>query len=161
MRGHDDQAAHLFSYVSPEQRVPADHPLRPIRQMTDGVLATLSRKFTTMYSDIGRPSIPPEKLLRALLLQVLYSIRSERMLIEQLEYNLLFRWCVSLAMDADLWVATTFTKAFDRIKVVNFTAAEVRSSSPRETDVDARPVAPSRRGSRRRPFGTAACPVWI
>ena len=83
MRGHDDQAAHLFSYVSPEQRVPADHPLRAILQMTDRVLATLSRKFTRMYSDIGRPSIAPEKLLRALLLQVLYTIRSERMLMEQ------------------------------------------------------------------------------
>src|SRR5438034_7526252 len=75
MRGHDEQAAHLFSYVSPEQRVPANHPLRAIREMTDRVLATLSRKFTRMYSDIGRPSIAPEKLLRALLLQVLY--RSE------------------------------------------------------------------------------------
>jgi transposase len=91
MRGDDDQTAHLFSYVSPEQRVPADHPLRTIRQMTDRVLARLSPTFTRMYSDIGRPSIAPEKLLRALLLQVLYTIRSERMLMEQLEYNLLFR----------------------------------------------------------------------
>lgn len=115
MRGHDDQAAHLFSYVSPEQRVPADHPLRPIRKMTDRVLATLSRKFATMYSDIGRPSIPPEKLLRALLLQVLYTIRSERMLMEQLEYNLLFRWFVGLNIDDPVWVPTVFSKNRDRL----------------------------------------------
>ena len=80
MRGDDEQASHLFSYVSPEQRVPAAHPLRPIRQITDRVLATLSPKFTAMYSKIGRPSIAPEKLLRALLLQVLYTVRSERLL---------------------------------------------------------------------------------
>src|SRR5438093_10923317 len=99
MRGHDEQAAHLFSYVSPEARVPRDHPLRAIREMTDRVLATLSRKFTKMYSDIGRPSIAPEKLLRALLLQVLYTIRSERMLMEQLEYNPFFRWFLGLNID--------------------------------------------------------------
>lgn len=115
MRGHDDQAAQLFSYVSPEQRVPADHPLRPLRQMTDRVLATLSRTFTTMYSDIGRPSIPPEKLLRALLLQVLYTIRSERMLMEQLDYNLLFRWFVGLNIDDPVWVPTVFSKNRDRL----------------------------------------------
>src|SRR5438552_314534 len=115
VRGHDDQATHLFSYVSPEQRVPADHPLRAIRQMTDRVLATLSRKFTKMYSDIGRPSIPPEKLLRALLLQVLYTIRSERMLMEQLEYNLLFRWFVGLNIDDPVWDVTVFTKNRERL----------------------------------------------
>src|SRR5712664_4195398 len=115
MRGHDDQAAHLFSYVSPEQRVPADHPLRAIRQMTDRVLAKLSRKFTRMYSEIGRPSIAPEKLLRALLLQVLYTIRSERLLMEQLEYNLLFRWFVGLNMDEPVWVPTVFSKNRDRL----------------------------------------------
>src|SRR5213596_2432394 len=115
MRGHDEQAAHLFSYVSPEQRVPASHPLRAIREMTDRVLATLSRKFTRMYSDIGRPSIPPEKLLRALLLQVLYSIRSERLLMEQLDYNLLFRWFVGLNMDDAIWDATVFTKNRQRL----------------------------------------------
>ena len=119
MRGHDDQAAHLFSYVSPEQRVPADHPLRTIRQMTDRVLATLSRKFTKMYSDIGRPSIPPEKLLRALLLQVLYTIRSERMLMEQLEYNLLFRWFVGLNIDDPVWAPTVFSKNRDRLLAGN------------------------------------------
>ena len=115
MRGHDDQAGHLFSYVSPEQRVPADHPLRAIRQMTDRVLATLSRKFTRMYSDIGRPSIAPEKLLRALLLQVLYTIRSERLLMEQLEYNLLFRWFVGLNIDDAVWDPTVFSKNRDRL----------------------------------------------
>src|SRR6266850_6531073 len=115
MRGHDDQAAHLFSYVSPEQRVPADHPLRAIRQMTDRVLARLSEKFTRMYSTIGRPSIAPEKLLRALLLQVLYTVRSERMLMEQLNYNFLFRWFVGLNIDDPVWDATVFTKNRERL----------------------------------------------
>ena len=115
MRGHDDQAAHLVSYVSPEQRVPADHPLRAIRQMTDRVLTTLSRKFTRMYSTIGRPSIAPEKLLRTLLLQALYTIRSERLLMEQLEYNLLFRWFVGLNIDDPVWDPTVFSKNRDRL----------------------------------------------
>jgi len=122
MRGHDAQAAHLFSYVSPEQRVPADHPLRTIRQMTDRVLATLSPKFARMYSDIGRPSIAPEKLLRALLLQVLYTIRSERMLMEQLEYNLLFRWFVGLNVDDPVWDPTVFSKNRDRLLAANVAA---------------------------------------
>ncbi len=122
MRGHDDQTAHLFSYVSPEQRVPADHPLRTIRQMTDRVLATLSSKFTRMYSDIGRPSIAPEKLLRTLLLQVLYTIRSERMLMEQLEYNLLFRWFVGLNIDDPVWDPTVFSKNRDRLLAANVAA---------------------------------------
>jgi transposase len=112
----------LFSYVAPEQRVPADHPLRPIRQMTDRALATLSRKFTALYSDLGRPSIPPEKLLRALLLQVLYTIRSERMLMEQLEYNLLFRWFVGLNIDDPVWVPTVFSKNRDRLLAGNVAA---------------------------------------
>ena len=86
----------MYSHLSPEQRVPAEHPLRPIRKMTDEALRGLSRKFSGMYSETGRPSIPPEKLLRALLLQVLYTVRSERLLMEQLEYNLLFRWFVGL-----------------------------------------------------------------
>src|SRR5713226_7142582 len=115
MRGHDEQTGHMFSYLSPEQRVPADHPLRAIRQMTDRVLARLSQKFTRMYSTIGRPSIPPEKLLRALLLQVLYTVRSERMLMEQLEYNLLFRWFVGLNLDEEVWDATVFTKNRERL----------------------------------------------
>jgi transposase len=115
MRGADDRSDFLFSYVSPEQRVPADHPLRPIRQMTDGALARLSERFETMYSEMGRPSIPPEQLLRALLLQVLYSVRSERLLIEQLDYNLLFRWFVGLGMDEPMWDHSTFSKNRDRL----------------------------------------------
>src|ERR1700716_3750709 len=105
----------MFSYLSPEQRVPADHPLRAIRQMTEGVLAKLSPKFTRMYSKIGRPSIAPEKLLRALLIQVLYTVRRERMLMEQLEYNLLFRWFVGLNMDDPVWDPTVYTKNRDRL----------------------------------------------
>ncbi len=115
MRGDDQQTGHLFSYLSPEQRVPADHPLRAIRRMTDEALTALSPVFDTLYSDEGRPSIPPEQLLRALLLQALYTVRSERMLIEQLQYNLLFRWFVGLAMDDPIWHATTFTKNRDRL----------------------------------------------
>jgi transposase len=122
MRGHDHQAAHLFSYVSPEQRIPADHPLRAIRQMTDRVLATLSPKFTRMYSKIGRPSIAPEKLLRALVLQVLYTVRSERMLMEQLEYNLLFRWFVGLNIDDPVWDPTVFSKNRDGLLASNVAA---------------------------------------
>ena len=115
MRGKDTQQSAMFSYVSPEQRVPADHPLRPIRSMVDVVLKGLSRSFGQLYVDWGRPSIAPEKLLRALLLQVLYSIRSERMLMEQLEYNLLFRWFVGLNMDEPVWVPTVFSKNRDRL----------------------------------------------
>ena len=115
MRGKDTQQSAMFSYVSAEQRVPADHPLRPIRAMVDTALKGLSRSFARMYVDFGRPSIAPEKLLRALLLQVLYSIRSERMLMEQLEYNLLFRWFVGLNMDEPVWVPTVFSKNRDRL----------------------------------------------
>jgi transposase len=115
MRGDDQQAGHLFSYLSPEQRVPTDHPLRAIRQMTDAALRELSPQFERLYATTGRPSIPPEQLLRALLLQSLYSVRSERMLIEQLEYNLLFRWFVGLAMDDGVWTPTTFTKNRERL----------------------------------------------
>ena len=115
MRGDDEQSGHLFSYVSPEQRVPVDHPLRTIRTMTDDALHRLSPRFETLYATTGRPSIPPEHLLRALLLQVLYSVRSERMLMEQLQYNLLFRWFVGLGMDDAVWAPTTFTKNRDRL----------------------------------------------
>ena len=100
----------MFSYLSPEQRVPADHPLRKVRQITDQILKSLSSVFGRMYSEVGRRSIPPEQLCRALLLQVLYTIRSERMLMEQLEYNLLFRWFVGLNMDEPVWDVTVFTK---------------------------------------------------
>ena len=105
----------MFSYIAPEQRVPAEHPLRPIRKMTDEVLQGLSRTFTEIYAATGRPSIAPEKLLRALLLQVLYTVRSERLLMEQLEYNLLFRWFVGLNMDEPVWVATVFSKNRERL----------------------------------------------
>src|SRR5437016_6404254 len=115
MRGTDFQQSAMFSYLSPEQRVPADHPLRAIRQITDKVLKQLSRLFSRMYSQVGPPSIPPEKLLRALLLQVLYTIRSERMLMEELNYNLLFRWFVGLNLDDEVWDVTVFTKNRERL----------------------------------------------
>ena len=105
----------MFSFLSPEERVPEKHPLRPIRLMVDEALKALSPGFSRLYSAYGRPSIPPEKLLRALLLQVLYTVRSERMLMEQLEYNLLFRWFVGLNMDERVWVPTVFTKNRDRL----------------------------------------------
>jgi transposase len=105
----------MWSYVSQEQRIPADHPLRPIRAMVDEVLECLSPRFDKLYSKVGRPSIPPERLLRALLLQVLYTIRSERMLMEQLDYNMLFRWFVGLNMDDPIWDPTVFTKNRQRL----------------------------------------------
>src|SRR5687767_3879406 len=115
MRGSDEQTSHLFSYLSPEQRVRQDHPLRAIRRMTDEILTALSPRFTKMYSDIGRPSIPPEQLLRALLLQSLYTVRSERLLMEEIDYSVLFRWFVGLGMDEPIWVPTVFTKNRDRL----------------------------------------------
>ena len=115
MRGNEEGQSAMFSYVSPEQRVPKDHPLRPIRAMVDEALKQLSPRFDAMYAKTGRPSIAPERLLRALLLQILYTIRSERMLVEQLDYNLLFRWFVGLSMDETVWDATTFTKNRDRL----------------------------------------------
>lgn len=116
MRGDDrDQQAAMWSYVPVEQRVPADHPLRAVRAMVDAVLRELSPQFATLYARVGRPSIAPEKLLRALLLQVLYTIRSERLLMEQLDYNLLFRWFVGLEMDDPIWNPTVFTKNRERL----------------------------------------------
>jgi transposase len=103
MRGDDSGQPGVFSYISPEDRVPLDHPLRPIREMVDRVLKELSPLFESLYSRFGRPSIVSEKLLRALLLQVLYTVRSERMRIEQLDYNLLSRWFVGLNMDDPIW----------------------------------------------------------
>ena len=123
MRGPDDQTGHMFSYLSPEQRVPADHPLRAIRALTDTALRSMSRRFATLYAKTGRPSIPPEQLLRALLLQVLYSVRSERLLMEDLNYNLLFRWFVGLNMDDAVWHPTTFTKNRDRLLAGDVAAA--------------------------------------
>jgi len=115
MRGEDRRTGELFSYVSCEARVPADHPLRAIRALVDEALEVLSPEFERLYSKVGRPSIPPEKLLRALLLQAFFTIRSERQLMEQLDYNLLFRWFVGLPMDAAVWDATVFTKNRDRL----------------------------------------------
>ena len=115
MRGTDQQQGHVFSYISPEQRVRKDHPLRPIRTMVDQVLKELSPEFNKMYSKVGRPSIPPEQLLRALLLQMLYSVRSERLLVEEIDYNILFRWFVGLNLDDAVWDATVFTKNRDRL----------------------------------------------
>jgi transposase len=115
MRGIDTTQSAMFSYITAEQRVPKDHPLRRVRALGDIALKALSREFERMYSDIGRPSIAPEKLLRALLLQILYTIRSERMLMEQLDYNLLFRWFVGLNMDDGVWDATVFSKNRDRM----------------------------------------------
>ena len=115
IRGSDVRTEGLFSYVSCEARVPAGHPLRPIRAIVDGALEVLSPEFSKLYSQIGRPSIPPEKLLRALLVQAFYSVRSERQLMEQLDYNLMFRWFVGLSMDAPIWDVTVFTKNRDRL----------------------------------------------
>lgn len=115
MRGADIHQDSLFSYVSPESRVPKGHPLRPVRKMVDAAMDGLSGHFQRMYAGTGRPSIPPEKLLRALLLQVFYSIRSERLLMEQLDYNLLFRWFVGLSVDDPVWDHSTFSKNRDRL----------------------------------------------
>ncbi len=115
MRGEDENAGKMFSYVSAERRIPADHPLRSMRQMVDAVLKEMSPRFDGLYAKVGRPSIAPEKLLRALLIQILYSIRSERLLMEQLDYNLLFRWFVGLEMDDPVWDATVFTKNRERL----------------------------------------------
>src|SRR3990170_5744591 len=114
MRGEDRESGALFSYVSCEARVPAEHPLRAIRAIVDEALEVLSPEFERLYSKIGRPSIPPEKLMRALLLQAFYTIRSERQLVEQLDYNLLFRWFVGLSADDPVWDATVFCKNRDR-----------------------------------------------
>src|ERR1700693_3326056 len=115
MRGKDEQQLDVFSYISPEQRVPQDHPLRSLRAITDEALQQLRSRFNRLYAKTGRPSIAPEKLLRALLLQALYSVRSERMLMEQLDYNLLFRWFVGLNMDDPIWDVTVFTKNRERL----------------------------------------------
>ena len=123
MRGPDEQTQHMFSYLSPEQRVPADHPLRAVRALTDEALRSMSPRLERLYSTTGRPSIPPEQLLRALLLQVRYTVRSERLLMEELDYNLLFRWFVGLHMDDPVWHPTTFTKNRDRLLAGEVAAA--------------------------------------
>jgi len=115
MRGTDHQQSGMFSYISAEKRVPEDHPLRAIRAMVDAALRNIGPQFEAMYAKVGRPSIAPEKLLRALLLQVLYTVRSERMLMEQLNYNLLFRWFVGMNIDDAVWDVTVFTKNRQRL----------------------------------------------
>jgi transposase len=115
MRGQDHQQSDMFSYLSPEQRVRADHPLRAIRAMADLALWSMSARFDEMYSKTGRPSIAPEKLLRAQLIQMLYSVRSERLLMEEIDYSVLFRWFVGMNLDEPVWDVTVFTKNRDRL----------------------------------------------
>src|ERR1700742_4372814 len=115
MRGRDDQKEHMFSYVSAEERIPADHPLRAVRRSVDEVLRAMSKDFDALYASSGRNSIAPERLLRALLLQCFYSIRSERMLVEQINYSWLFRWFVGLNMDEPVWNHAVFSKNRERL----------------------------------------------
>src|ERR671928_574812 len=115
MRGPDKQQAAMFSYLSPESRVARNHPLRTIRALADQALEQMSPLFDGMYATTGRPSIPPEKLLRAQLLQMLYSIRSERLLMEEIDYSVLFRWFVGMNLDESVWDVTVFTKNRDRL----------------------------------------------
>ena len=115
MRGRDKTSGSLFSYVDLEERIPPRHPLRKIRQVVNDALASLDAEFEVLYTDFGRPSIPPERLIRASLLQILFSVRSERQLMEQMDYNLMFRWFVGLGIDDPVWVPTVFTKNRDRL----------------------------------------------
>ena len=123
MRGFDQRRDGLFSYIRPESRIPGGHPLRVIRKLADQALTALNEQFAALYSENGRPSIPPEQLLRALLLQAFYTIRSERQLMEQLNYNLLFRWFVGLSVDDPVWVPTVFSKNRDRLLEGDIAAA--------------------------------------
>jgi transposase len=128
MRGSDERSGELFSYVDLEERVPAKHPLRLIRRIVNEVLVALDSEFAKMYADSGRPSILPERLLRALLLQAFYTIRSEiQLLVEQLHYNLLYRWFVGLSADDPAWVPTVFKK--NRERLLQAEVAQVRTSS--------------------------------
>src|SRR5919202_473191 len=115
MRGIDHQQASMYRYLSPEQRVRPDHPLRSIRAMSDQALKSMSKRFYSMYASCGRPSIAPEKLLRAQLIQMLYSIRSERLLMEEIDYSVLYRWFIGLTLDEPVWDVTVFTKNRDRL----------------------------------------------
>ena len=130
MRGDERGQDGMFSYVSLEQRVPSDHPLRAVRKLTDAVLRSLSAEFDALYADSGRPSIAPEYILRALLLQVFYSVRSERLLVEQIDYNLLFRWFVGLGMDDAVWNHAVFSKNRDRLVDQRCGAAVLRRGQP-------------------------------
>src|ERR1035441_7545516 len=124
MRGVDHQQADMYSYLSPEARVRADHPLRAIRTMADQALSNMTERFDGMYAKTGRPSIPPEKLLRAQLVQMLYSVRSERLLMEEIDYSMLFRWFVGMNLDEPVWDVTVFTKNRDQIGPVPLLGAE-------------------------------------
>jgi transposase len=135
MRGTERVQDGMFSYVSLEQRVPVDHPLRAIRRLTDGVLGSLNSDFDALYAEAGRPSIAPEYLLRALLLQVFYSIRSEALLVEQIDYNLLFRWFVGLGMDDAVWEHSVFSKNRDRLLT---SAVVLRRGEPASAEVHVR-----------------------
>jgi len=115
MRGADERQSSLFSFVGMEDRVPAEHPLRSILTMANQALEAIRPRLDRMYASTGRPSIAPEKLLRALLIQMLYSVRSERLLVEQIQYNLLFRWFIGLGIDEEVWHATTFAQNRDRL----------------------------------------------
>src|SRR6202162_3082669 len=115
MRGDDNQQEGIFSYISPEKRVPPDHPLRPVRKMVDEILKEMSPQFAKLYSEVRRPSLAAARLFRSLLLQIFYSVRSERMLIEQLEYNLLFRWFVGMEMDEAVWNHAVYSKNRERL----------------------------------------------
>src|SRR5216683_630165 len=157
MRGGDVRGEALFSYLSCEARVPLDHPLRQIQKIVDEALDALTGEFEKLYAKFGRPSIPPEKLLRALLLQAFYSVRSERQLMEQLGYNLLFRWFVGLSLDAVVWDVTVFTKNRDRLIAgdiaAQFMAAALNQEwaslkSFRPKDGSGEPPAPARNGER-------------
>src|SRR3981189_255966 len=127
MRGSNQRSGELFSYVDLEQRVRADHPLRAIRELTDSAMAGLSGDFAALYSGLGRPSIAPEMLLRAMLLQAFYSVRSERQLMERLEFDLLFRWFVGLGLDDPVWDHSTFSKNRDRLLAGEIAARFLRA----------------------------------
>jgi transposase len=131
MRGAERQQSTFFSYVVPEQRIPASHPLRRIRALVDQALGALGPQFDALYAAGGRPSIPPEQLLRALLLEVLFTIRSERQLMEQLDYNFLYRWFVGLSLDEPVWDVTVFTKNRQRCWPARWPTRSCRPSSRR------------------------------
>lgn len=131
MRGTDEASGSQFSYVDLEARIPAGHPLRKIRQVVNDALASLDADFEALYTDFGRPSIAPERLIRASLLQILFSIRSERQLMEQMQYNLLFRWFVGLGMDDPLWVPTVFAKTRDRLLTTEMSRRCCRTTTSR------------------------------
>src|SRR5271166_5587951 len=150
MRGVDHQQSGMFSYISAERRVPKDHPLRAIRVMVDAALKESSWRFDAVYASSGRPSIAPEKLLRALLLQVLYTVRSERLLMEQLDYNFLFRWFVGLNIDDPVWDVTVFTKNRERLLVGEVAECERRRENPSLKRPD-RPAAPEQKSGSRKP----------